>query len=157
MSAAHTTTSLDAASAGHQSPEIAVPGTVVSAVSIIGMIVLSCVLGYWVFLALVKPLGERSATPMSGEGLVLPPAPRLDGIEMMSGEASNGQQIAADHQLQTYGWVDRDKGLIHVPIERAMQFAVERNLLPSATAAKKNATTPNAASGSTTGSKQNTP
>lgn len=33
---------------------------------------------------------------------------------------------AARHvQLREYGWVDRDKGIIRIPIDRAMQLVVE--------------------------------
>jgi hypothetical protein len=30
------------------------------------------------------------------------------------------------HELTTYGWVDRSKGIIHIPIERAMKEMVEK-------------------------------
>lgn len=32
---------------------------------------------------------------------------------------------ARREQLESYGWVDRDKGLIRIPVERAMQLVVE--------------------------------
>ncbi len=37
------------------------------------------------------------------------------------------QDLAAARrqQLETYGWVDKNKGVIHIPIERAMQLVVE--------------------------------
>ncbi|HEY3666261.1 MAG TPA: hypothetical protein VGL19_09685 [Polyangiaceae bacterium] len=30
-------------------------------------------------------------------------------------------------ELDRYGWVDRDAGIAHIPIERAMQLSVERS------------------------------
>ncbi len=32
------------------------------------------------------------------------------------------------HALEAYGWVDRQTGVIHIPIERAMQIIAERRL-----------------------------
>jgi hypothetical protein len=69
---------------------------------------------------------------MYGEGLVLPPSPRLEGIDMLSG-IENKESAAAVSQLHSYGWTDRDKRLVHVPIDRAMQLAIELNWLPSST------------------------
>lgn len=31
-----------------------------------------------------------------------------------------------DQKLGTYGWVDKDKGIIHIPIDKAMQMIAER-------------------------------
>ncbi|HSP79884.1 MAG TPA: hypothetical protein VLQ93_15230 [Myxococcaceae bacterium] len=33
-------------------------------------------------------------------------------------------------RLGTYGWVDRERGLVHIPIERAMERVVERRGAP---------------------------
>ncbi len=49
---------------------------------------------------------------------------------MLSG-AEKDEQSPAIAQLQSYGWTDRDKRLVHVPIDRAMQLAVELNWLPT--------------------------
>jgi hypothetical protein len=35
---------------------------------------------------------------------------------------------AEDQMLATYGWVDREKGIVRIPIERAMQLLTERGL-----------------------------
>jgi hypothetical protein len=41
-------------------------------------------------------------------------------------------RVAEDEVLTTYGWVDRDKGIARIPIERALQILAERGLSPSA-------------------------
>jgi hypothetical protein len=33
---------------------------------------------------------------------------------------------AAERWLGSYGWVDRDAGVVHIPIERAMELYLER-------------------------------
>ncbi len=129
---------LEESGTGHESPEVDLPRTVLAASGIAAMIILSAIVSHWVFDALLHPIGERSATPLSGEGLVLPPSPQLEGIEMMSGSPSNDTQMAAAKRLQSYGWIDRDKGVIRLPIERAMEIAIERDWLPSAPASTQN-------------------
>jgi len=56
---------------------------------------------------------------------VEPPAPRLQ-----SNPAQDFQKFYATQQaeLDSYGWVDKEKGTVHIPIERAMQKLSEQNL-----------------------------
>lgn len=42
-------------------------------------------------------------------------------LETRAQEAKKNQT----HQLDNYGWIDREKKLIHVPIEQGMQMVVE--------------------------------
>jgi hypothetical protein len=43
-------------------------------------------------------------------------------------ERTRGEQL---RQLSSYGWVDRDKGIIHIPIDKAIeQFLSEREKKP---------------------------
>ena len=123
---------LEEFAAGHETPEVNLPRTLLSTAAVAAMIVISCITSRWVFFELLQPLNKRGATPLHGDGLVLPPSPRLEGIEMMIGAPPNSEQLAAARQLQTYGWVDRDKRLVRVPIELAMQLAIERDWLSAA-------------------------
>jgi hypothetical protein len=66
-----------------------------------------------------------------GEGLTLPAEPRLEGIEMMSA-STTATSSTNDDRLQSYGWTNREKRTIHVPIQRAMDLAVERDWLHGA-------------------------
>jgi hypothetical protein len=65
----------------------------------------------------------------------LPPEPRLqrmpfDDIEQMRGEEAE--------ILERYGWVDQKAGVVHIPIEQAMQKLLEQGLpARPAEAAKK--------------------
>jgi hypothetical protein len=58
-------------------------------------------------------------------GQVQPPAPRL--------QAYPAQELEAYRKAQSrwtleYGWIDRAEGLVHVPIERAMELVLEEGL-----------------------------
>lgn len=46
-------------------------------------------------------------------------APRTDLVEMRRAE---------DRLLQSYGWIDREKGIVRMPIERGMEIIAERGL-----------------------------
>jgi hypothetical protein len=55
----------------------------------------------------------------------LPPEPRLQqepAAEIASFRA------AEERRLHGYGWVDKEKGVVHIPIEEAMRLAIERGL-----------------------------
>jgi hypothetical protein len=59
------------------------------------------------------------------KGLPLPPAPRLqthprDDLDRLL--------ATEQRQLTTYGWVDHDRRLVRIPVQRAMQLTVERGL-----------------------------
>lgn len=54
-----------------------------------------------------------------------PAAPRLQANPRAELEA---YQAAQRELLSTYGWIDPEQELVHIPIERAMQLVVERGL-----------------------------
>lgn len=62
----------------------------------------------------------------------LPPTPRLQPDPPKDLKAMQAEQDAA---LNSYGWVDREKGVVHVPIDKAMAMAIEKSLVRSQSAA----------------------
>ncbi len=93
-------------------------------------LVLLCLLGVGVA-ELVVPGLERRATradeaaerwswaAVPPHGPLLQRNPRADLVEYRD---------AHEQLLTTYGWVDRDAGIVRVPIERAMELVLERGL-----------------------------
>jgi hypothetical protein len=57
--------------------------------------------------------------------LVVPPAPELQ-IDSASDLAR--YRAGEEARLQSYGWVDRDKGIVHIPIEQAMRDLAKRGI-----------------------------
>ncbi|MFY0727422.1 hypothetical protein [Pseudomonas sp. NFX15] len=54
---------------------------------------------------------------------LLPPAPRLQSQPRQDGE----RQLAAERiRLDSYGWVDRDHRIVHLPLEQARAILLER-------------------------------
>jgi hypothetical protein len=60
---------------------------------------------------------------------LLPPAPRL---EANSGQDFQAFQATQQAELNSYGWIDRKKGVVRIPIRRAMEL-IAQSKLPVAT------------------------
>jgi len=63
---------------------------------------------------------------------VLPPEPRL---QVQPREDLKDLRRQEDAILSSYGWVDRNTGVMRIPVDRAMQLAIERGLLSAQDAA----------------------
>ncbi|MGD0466991.1 MAG: hypothetical protein ABSA54_01315 [Terriglobales bacterium] len=51
--------------------------------------------------------------------------PRLEGNERVE---INDFRLREEQKLNSYGWVDEKSGVVHIPIERAMQLVAQRGL-----------------------------
>jgi hypothetical protein len=114
--------------AGHEERDVAFRPVVGGLVGIFLVTVLVFVLVAGVFRYLVQREAETSpaANPLAGTyGRQLPPEPRLQ-----SKPVRDLRQFRAteDAQLNSYGWVDRRAGMVHIPIARAMELLVQRGL-----------------------------
>jgi hypothetical protein len=53
------------------------------------------------------------------------PEPRLEDDERTE---LNGFRLREEQQLESYGWVDQNAGVVHIPIDQAMKLIAERGL-----------------------------
>lgn len=64
-----------------------------------------------------------------------PLSPRLEQIERLQGEyvGVHADDLRAERQadLNRYQWIDREKQIVRLPIDRAMSILVETNKLPA--------------------------
>jgi hypothetical protein len=67
----------------------------------------------------------RSASERPGQPNLTPPAPRLQDDEFRDLAAL---RHAEDSRLKTYGWIDRDRGVVRIPIDKAMRLVAERGV-----------------------------
>jgi hypothetical protein len=72
---------------------------------------------------LVKPeLDTRAVTPADVAKF---PQPRLETNERIE---INGFRLKEEQELHSYGWVDQNAGIVHIPIDRAMQLLAQQGL-----------------------------
>ena len=68
------------------------------------------------------------------DNMELPPEPRLQGVP---GHEADPQQdmrekVAEDMKANdTYGWVDKEKGIVEIPVSDAMKMIAEKGAVPS--------------------------
>jgi hypothetical protein len=59
----------------------------------------------------------------------LPPTPRL---QQFPANERYQFRLGEENLLQSYGWMNRDAGIVHIPISEAMRLTLEREVLTSA-------------------------
>jgi protein SCO1 len=70
-------------------------------------------------------LPDRPGLPAVRDTLPPPPGP---GLQVEPDDDLRRVRATEQARLQGYGWVDRDAGLVHIPIERAMEILAEHGL-----------------------------
>jgi hypothetical protein len=68
---------------------------------------------------------EPAPMPMSTELSRVPPDPRLQPNPRAHLQALRAYE---KQRLESYGWVDKNAGVVHIPIERAMDILAEQGL-----------------------------
>lgn len=90
----------------------------------------------WWLLGVYERQNQRAQTqafPMAiGQGDRLPPAPRLQDNPQQELQELRARQKTL---LEGYAWVNKEAGVVRIPIEEAMRMVVERGL-PSREAEK---------------------
>jgi hypothetical protein len=56
------------------------------------------------------------------------PAPRLEGIEReIEPRGIAAARASAETRMDRYGWTNRDDGIVHIPIEKALETVLQSN------------------------------
>jgi hypothetical protein len=71
----------------------------------------------------MHPPKASQANPMSAEDSQIPPPPRIEEHPSIDIQQLHAQE---DHVLSTYGWTDKNAGVVRIPIDRAMELQLER-------------------------------
>ena len=114
---------------------------------VMGVLIHFVVAGLWTMLEQRSQSADKSQPPtiahvaIPGEPPRLPPEPRLqaDGVSDL-----HRMREAEDNVLQTYGWVDKNGGVVRIPVARALDLLAQRGLpnwggAPAAAAAQTSA------------------
>jgi hypothetical protein len=108
--------------AGYEQRDVTGSAALWFVIGFVGSVALLIVLLTW--LATVRwnvwsetPLQNAPPAPQVSEGPRLQEAPEADLAEL---------RRAAETRLGSFGWVDRARGIAHIPIEEAMRLRIER-------------------------------
>lgn len=110
---------------GHERRDVR-PGSVVVWTAGVFVLMLFAFAAMWLLLGGMNSYLTRTgppANPMADYGPTEPPAPRLQADPLADLQALRAREQA---QLDGYGWVDRQAGTVHIPLDRAMQLLLER-------------------------------
>lgn len=83
--------------------------------------------GLWLLMMLYKQAAERSEpriSPLAQEKIV-PPAPRLQSRPIQDYDDYRAEE---EEKLTTYAWIDKEKGIVRLPVGRAKELILERGL-----------------------------
>jgi hypothetical protein len=114
---------------GHETSDANAKSVTINGIGLsVGLMVFG-ILFCWGVYALLKPYsptpGEGPRTFATVDSTNLPPLPRLQADPEITLAPFVEEQEA---RLNSYGWVNKDSGIVHIPIERAMKLTVERGL-----------------------------
>ncbi|MDQ2969604.1 MAG: hypothetical protein M3R62_01380 [Acidobacteriota bacterium] len=113
---------------GHERNTVSVRGVIRFLVFLaVSLVVTSAVVwGIFRLLARDAKSEDRPLSPAVARSMArLPPQPRLEDRPLALRTGLNAQEKA---RLSGYGWVDRNAGAVHIPIERAMDLLVQRGI-----------------------------
>ncbi len=110
----------------HEPDEVSARRALAAGVGLFGIIAVALLMSWGAYSASRSLSSSPASKPLTfTRPDVLPPPPRLqqdphaDLVRLRAAE---------DSILTTYGWVDRDSGLVRIPIARAMEMLVEKGL-----------------------------
>src|SRR4029077_2324534 len=120
------TSSQEARSHGYEKSDASPRGLLYFVLVIAGILVLAFLSLRWLFAYFQKTENRGSfvAAPFAG-ARPLPPRPR---IQPTPGADMQGYFQSQQNLLNTYGWIDRQNGIVRLPIDRAMELLLERGL-----------------------------
>lgn len=114
-----------AAATGHERRDVR-PGTIVAWVAGVFALMIFSAGAMWLLLGGINRYLARTsppASPLASEAPTEPPEPRLQ-VDPWGDIAK--LRATEQAQLDGYGWVDRQAGTVHIPIDRAMSLFIER-------------------------------
>jgi hypothetical protein len=109
--------------AGHELRDVSVGKVALFGIGLMMLIVVGAVVAWFTFRYFTGLPREGAGYPPV-PAQQLPPTPRLQVFPV---EDLAKKRAAEESQLDSYGWIDRQNGVVHIPIERAMELVVERS------------------------------
>jgi hypothetical protein len=111
-------------SGGHEGRDAGVLPIVLTGLGLALTVVIVGVIVYGTFHYLAThSVTSFQASPMTVFDSQIPPVPRIEEHPAIEIQQLHAQE---DQTLSTYGWVDKGKGMVRIPLARAMELQMER-------------------------------
>ncbi len=119
--------------ATHEESDVSIPGLAKSGVALVALGIVANLL-VWGMFNYLNTSADRSQPPPPPmfKGNQLPPEPRLQGAPGHESSALDDMlemRAREDSILGSYGWVDQQSGVVHIPIEVAKKLILERGMV----------------------------
>ena len=115
--------------AGHETRDLSVRGIVLFAIGLLFMGCIALTITTGVLVVSSKQGGITFQYPPQGLANAPTPAPPAPpGLEQVPGETLGPLRSSEEKLLHSYGWVDQKAGIVHIPIERAMDILAQKGL-----------------------------
>ncbi len=112
----------------HETSDVNIRGILVFAVGLIVAAVIIHAL-IWLMFRALDASASRKVTPQYPLAITqenrLPPEPRL---QTNPRQDLNDLRTAEEQVLESYGWVDKNKGVVRIPIDEAIKLTIQRGL-----------------------------
>lgn len=110
---------------GYERSDISLPTLVRWIIFLFGFVAFCSAVSWVIFRVFVPEIGQdirvnpqKIVDRMPG-GMAIQPAPKTDIVTFRNTE---------DHIFDTYGWSDKKAGIVHIPVDRALEIVAERGL-----------------------------
>jgi hypothetical protein len=119
------------ATTGHETSDASVRLIVIVLAFLAAGAAAVCFLVYGIFVYLADhPLTTAPPNPMAETSRQqFPPPPRLD---VQPARDLQDLRTQEDKLLDSYGWTDKNDGIVRIPIDRAMDLAIQRGFVTRA-------------------------
>ena len=111
---------------GHETKDVSIRGILWLAAATAAVIIAAYLLtgGLMGYLQTVAEREDPQLSPLA-EKQTEPPAPRLQNTPIADFQHFNKSQ---KDRLESYGWVDKQQGVVRIPVSQAMDLILERGL-----------------------------
>lgn len=115
--------------AGHELRDVRANTMLAFALALAVIVVLSCLFLIWLFDTFQRRAQRHDPKLSPLVESQVPPAPRLE----IKPSRNLAQQRAAENRLtHHYRWIDKEEGVVQIPVERAMELVADEGLPASA-------------------------
>jgi len=111
-------------SVGHEGQDADIRPIVLTGIGLALTVVVVGAIVYGSFRYLeTHPITSVQSNPMAVFDSQIPPTPRIEEHPAIEIEELHDQE---DQTLSTYGWIDKNKGVVRIPIDRAIELQLQR-------------------------------